>query len=31
MTVCMPDTADNPASRRLFRLRTEPILTIFTV
>ncbi len=24
-----PDTADNPASRRLFRLRTEPSLTIF--
>jgi len=24
-----PDTADNPVSRRLFRLRTEPSLTIF--
>jgi putative hemolysin len=24
----VPDTADNPASRRLFRLRTEPTMTI---
>jgi len=25
----MPDTPDNPVSRRLFRLRTEPSQIIF--